>query len=64
MKICMLCSYTFRTHLYTYVCNHSLDIQFMNFYLTVCQRVRSTSQIILLYFLKGRWVTDGKGLTL
>ena len=38
---------------YKYGCNQSLDSKVINIYLTVCQRVRSTSQIIMLYFQRG-----------
>ena len=36
-----------------YGCYHSLDNKVMNLYLRVSQRMRSTSQIILLYFQRG-----------
>ena len=39
--------------LYKYGWNHRLDNKVMNLYLTVTQRMRTTSQIILLYFQRG-----------
>ena len=39
--------------LYKYGWNQRLDNKAMNLYLTVSQRMRSTSQIILLYFQRG-----------
>ena len=38
---------------YKYGWSHSSDDKVMNLYLTVCQYVQSTSQIILLYFQRG-----------
>ena len=38
---------------YKFGLNHGIDNKVMNLYLTVCQRVWSTSQIILLYFQRG-----------
>ena len=38
---------------YKYGCNQGLDSKVRNPYLTVCQRVWSTSQIIMLYFERG-----------
>ena len=38
---------------YKYGCNHSLDNKVMSLYSKVSQRMPSTSQIILLSFLRG-----------
>ena len=38
---------------YKYGLNHNLDNKVMNLYLRVSLRMRSTSQIILLYFQRG-----------
>ena len=51
--MCRISLYTFHKHLYKYGWNHSLNNKVMTVWLTVCRRVRSTAQIILLYFQRG-----------
>ena len=53
-EMCIIFLYIhFINILYKYGWNHSLNNKVMNVCLTMCQRVRSTSQIILLYFQRG-----------